>query len=782
MKLLKSIVFILCTVLNFTLWGQFSIDSLSHIDYQALHGANLNDVWGYTDELGNEYAIVGTSKGTSIVDITNGAQPQEVFWLAGSESIWRDPCVFGNYAYVTTEAEDGLLIIDLSPLPQSTNLPTSFYTGPTSNPWQSAHTCFTSESGYAYIFGANRGEGGVIILDLNTNPMQPIEVGVYDVSYVHDGYERNDTLYTGHIYDGYFSILDVSDHSNPVLLATQSTPNFFTHNIWPSADGSTVYTTDEISGAFVAAYDISNLQQIQEVDRVQSEQGTSVIPHNTHVKGNYLITSYYSDGIVVHDAHDPSNLIKLGSYDTYEGQTPGFDGCWGVYPFFASNKAVAADITEGLFILQINYAPAASLVGVVKNLVSGQVLDQVSVKLIGAAMIEKTNAQGVYKTGIASTGTYVVEVNKPGYYPQTVQVALTEGLITTLNFNLLPIPPFNLQVKVLEEGTNLPISNAQIKLTHPQITHEGLTNGLGQEELILFYQDNYEVVVGKWGYQTQCSTPLIDASTQELVINLKKGYYDDFTFDFGWSVIGFAETGSWERAEPNPTTATVFDFDVALDCSDICMVTGNGLTSNTDQNDVDNGFTTLISPIFDLTGLSTPHLNYARSFYCFHGPNNIDDTLLITLSNGIDQIVLEEIIAPQGDPMTWAYRSFALNGLLPFTNSMQLFIRTADYQGNPNITEAAFDHFSLSNEPILELNNEGFAQAIMLYPNPGQDQLFLRGVTKETNVRVYQLDGKQCLSALIAPTQPSIGTESLPNGVYIVEIEGQRFSWIKLGQ
>jgi choice-of-anchor B domain-containing protein len=782
MRLLKFIVFSFCSLFNFTLLGQFSIDSLSHIDYQALHGANLNDVWGYTDELGNEYAIVGTSKGTSIVDITNGTQPQEVFWLAGSESIWRDPCVFGNYAYVTTEAEDGLLIIDLSPLPQSTNLPTTLYTGPAANPWQSAHTCFTSESGYAYIFGANRGEGGVIILDLNTNPMQPTEVGVYDVSYVHDGFERNDTLYTGHIYDGYFSILDVSDHSNPVLLATQSTPNFFTHNIWPSADGQTVYTTDEISGAFIAAYDISNLQQIQEIDRVQSQQGTSVIPHNVHVKDAYLITSYYSDGIVVHDAQDPTNLIKLGSFDTYPGQTPGFDGCWGVYPFFASNKAVAADITEGLFIMQINYAPAASLVGVVKDLVSGQVLDQVSVQLIGAAMIEKTNAQGVYKTGIASTGTYVVEVNKPGYYPQTVQVALTEGQITTLNFNLLPIPPFQLQIKVQEEGTNLPISNAQIILTHPQITHDGLTNGLGQEDLTLFYQDTYEVVVGKWGYQTRCSTQLIDASTQELVIYLKKGFYDDFSFDFGWSVIGNAETGLWERAEPNPTTATVFDFDVALDCSDLCMVTGNGLTLNTDQNDVDNGFTTLISPIFNLNELTTPHLNYARSFYCFHGPNNIDDTLLITLSNGIDQVVLEEIIAPQGQAMTWEYKSFALAGLLPFTNTMQLFIRTADYAPNVNITEAAFDHFSLSNEPVLNVNNSLSTPAILLYPNPGQEKLCLEGITKETNVQVYQLDGKQCLTARIAPTQPSIDTESLPNGAYIVEIEGQRFSWVKLGQ
>lgn len=778
----KYLVFFFAAMLQFHLCGQFSIDSLSHIDYQTLHGANLNDVWGYTDELGNEYAIVGTSKGTSIVDITNGAQPQEIFWLAGSTSIWRDPCVFGNYAYVTTEAEDGLLIIDLSPLPQSTNLPTAVYTGPSANPWQSAHTCFTSESGYAYIFGANRGEGGVIILDLNPNPMQPVEVGVFDISYVHDGFERNDTLYTGHIYEGYFSIIDVSDHSNPVLLATHPTPNLFTHNIWPSADGSVVYTTDEISGAFIAAYDISNLQQIKEIDRVQSAQGTAVIPHNVHVNGSYLVTSYYSDGIVVHDAHDPANLIKLGSYDTYPGQTPGFDGCWGVYPFFASNKAVAADITEGLFVLQINYAPAASLVGEVKNLISGALLDQVNVALVGAAMMEKTNAQGVYKTGMATSGTYVVNVNKPGFYPQTLTADLLQGQTTTLNVNLLPIPPFNLQIKVFEQGTNLPISNTQIQLVHPQIIHEGQTNGLGQEELTLFYQDNYELVIGKWGYQTSCSVPLINASTQELVVYLSKGYYDDFTFDFGWSVIGDAATGMWERADPNPTTATVFDNDTQLDCAANAMVTGNGNSPNPDQNDVDDGFTTLISPIFDMNGLSTPYLNYARSFYCFHGPGNFDDTLLITLSNGLDQVVLEMITGPQGQAMSWEYKSIALTGLLPFSNNMQLFVRTADYPSNPNITEAAFDHFSLSNQSILELQTTNYQNQLTPYPNPGQDQLFFGGLTQDTYVQVYQLDGKRCLSAMATPAQPVIDTNTLPNGSYLIEIAGQRFSWVKLGQ
>jgi hypothetical protein len=350
-----------------------------------------------------------------------------------------------------------------------------------------------------------------------------------------------------------------------------------------------------------------------------------------------------------------------------------------------------------------------------------------------------------------------------------------------MNFNLLPIPPFDVQIVVLEEGTNLPISNAQIRLSHPQITHQGSTNGLGQENLTLYYQDNYELVIGKWGYQSKCSSPIIDAGTQSLTILLKKGFYDDFSFDFGWSVIGNAETGLWERAEPNPTTATVFDFDVALDCSQECMVTGNGSTPNTDQNDVDNGFTTLISPIFNVDNLATPHLNYARSFYCFHGPNNMDDTLEIMLSNGLDQVLLEQIIAPQGQPMTWEYKSIPLNGLLPFTNTMQLFVRTADYTGHPNITEAAFDHFSLTNEPILDaISTE--ENTYMLYPNPGQQTLHISGIKEEVNIEIYQMNGGLCLYAKLNPAQAQVDVSALSNGFYVVVLENKRFSWVKVGQ
>jgi choice-of-anchor B domain-containing protein len=762
----------------FSFKAQFSIDSLSHIDYQALHGANLNDVWGYVDELGNEYAIVGTSKGTSIVNITNGAQPQEVFWLAGSESIWRDPCVFDDYAYVTTEAEDGLLIIDLSPLPQSVNLTYTFYTGPNSAPWQSAHTCYTSPNGYAYIFGANRGNGGVIILDLNNNPMSPTEVGTYDPYYVHDGFERNDTLYIAHIYDGFFSILDVSDKSNPLLMATQSTPNFFTHNIWPSADGQVVYTTDEISGAFIASYDISNLQQITPLDRVQNNQGTYVIPHNVHVKGDYLITSYYSDGIVIHDAHDPENLIKLGSFDTYPGQTAGFDGCWGVYPFFPSNKAVAADITKGLFILQVQYDAAASLTGVVKNLFSGAELEQVSVSLSGAAMTEMTNMQGLYKTGMAQSGSYAITFNKPGFYPQTLTANIVAGQQSTLNVNLIPIPPYHLQIQVLEQGTNLPIGNVQILLNHPQINHEGLTNGLGIEELTLFYQDTYEIVIGKWGYNTKCASLPINASTQNLTFYLQKGFYDDFSFDFGWSVIGNAESGLWQRGKAIPIAQVVMASDVPLDCDDQAMYTGLGTTAQPDAADVDNGFTELISPIFNANDLSTPYLNYARSFFCYHGPGAFSDTLLVTLSNGLQEVVLEQIIGPQGQAMQWEYKSFPLSGLLDLTGNLQLFIKTADYAGNPNITEAAFDHFSLTNESVIGLKPLD-DNIFILYPNPGSSSIQIQGLQKPQEVKLYSSAGKCVLVQNLNLTNNQIDTSQLTAGIYYIQIGTQTLKWVK---
>ena len=760
---------------------QLNVDSLSHINYQQLHDANLNDVWGYVDEMGNEYALVGTSKGTSIVNVTDPTNPVEVFWLPGSTSIWRDPSSHGDYAYVTTEAEDGLLIIDLSPLPQATNLTTTLYTGPANNPWQSAHTCFVDENGYAYVFGANRGNGGVIILDVFTNPMAPIEVGVFDNWYCHDGFVRNDTMYLSNIYDGFFSLVDVSDKANPVLLGTKTTPSSFTHNSWPSDNGQYVFTTDEISGAFIAAYDISDPTNIVEVDRIQNSPGSGIIPHNTHVMGDYLITSYYSDGVVIHDITYPYNIIKVAEYDTYEGQTISYDGCWGVYPFLPSGTILAADITNGLFVLGPTYQQAAYLEGIVTDQQSNLPLNDVFVKIVGDDQSDLTNSSGFYATGIFSPGIYNVTYEKVGYFPKTESVTLIQGQIVIQNTELIPIPPYNLDIKVYELGTTIPISGAQIKLIHPLLVHEGITNGIGEESLTLYYQDGafYNIQVGKWGFVTSCFDMQLDSSTGSIIVYLEKGYYDDFEFDFSWAIIGNATTGIWERGIPNPTNNTMIGTDAPYDCGSIGFVTGNAANLNSDFDDVDEGYTTLISPQMDLTSLSNPHINFARSFFCYHGPGQFDDTLKVFISNGSTSVLLDQIGGPQGNEMSYAFQSIPINGLLTINNTMQISVTISDENPNINITEAAFDHFWVSNYITTDIS-ENTKEKFSLYPNPSNEKITIENAEIDSYVHIRDLNGKIQKTIQVSTSKMEIDLQSLSAGIYIIQNLGQSIRFIKL--
>ena len=68
MKNLLTILSLL--ILSFLGNAQLNIDSIGHLDLNTPHDQGLNDIWGYVDENGNEYALVGGEKGTSVVDIS----------------------------------------------------------------------------------------------------------------------------------------------------------------------------------------------------------------------------------------------------------------------------------------------------------------------------------------------------------------------------------------------------------------------------------------------------------------------------------------------------------------------------------------------------------------------------------------------------------------------------------------------------------------------------------------------------------------------------------------
>lgn len=425
------------------LQAQQNIQLLGHYDYQATRNSELSNLWGYDDGEGHQYALVGVNGrndpfspgGLSIVDVTDPAHPVEVYFRESPVSMWREIKTWGHHAYITTEAVDGLTIVDLSPLPESTALPVTLFQG---DGWNTAHSLFIDENGRLYIHGANRGVGGVIMYDLTQDPMAPVEVGTFDQWYCHDSFARGDTLYAAHIYDGFFSVVDVSDPASPQVLGVQVTPSLFTHNCWLDASGSYLYTTDEVNNAYVAAYDISDPSDIVEVDRLRSESSGGAIPHNTYWLDHYLVTSYYSYGVTIYDATRPDNLVEVGHYDTSPFTGGNFHGAWGVYPFLPSGDLLVSDIETGLYILRPEYVRAAFLEGRVTNALTGVPIANAVVA--GAGPTQTTGITGTYSSGTAQAGAVTLNVQADGYVGQVItDVVLENGATVVRDIALYPI-------------------------------------------------------------------------------------------------------------------------------------------------------------------------------------------------------------------------------------------------------------------------------------------------------------------------------------------------------
>ncbi|MBK7129504.1 MAG: choice-of-anchor B family protein [Crocinitomicaceae bacterium] len=760
------------------IYAQVNMTQLGYLDIPTLHDTGLNGIWGYTDETGKEYALVGTEDGVSIVDISLPSSPIEIVFIPGENSIWREIKTNGDYAYVTTEADEGLLIIDLSPLPSSTVLPTNYYVGPAGNEWNTAHSLY-ADNGYVYINGSGRGNGGLIILDVTTDPMNPIELGEFDMWYVHDCYVRDDTAYLAHIYDGFFSILDITDKSNPVFLGSAITPTNFSHNIWTSDDGNFAFTTDEVSGGFIGAFDVSNPAAIQYLDKIQSSPGNGIVPHNAHVIGDYLVTSYYADGVVIHDITYPYNLIQVGNHDTNPHELMNTSGCWGVYPYFPSGNIIASDREEGLFIFAPNYQPGAYLEGNITELGTGNPINNVSVSVENENISDLSGIFGDYATGIATAGTYDVTYFKVLYYPQTISTSFTNGVVELQDVVLEKIPQFSQTIQVLDAGTLNPIVGCQVKLQHTYISHEGITNASGQVSLGLYYQDNYDLVAGKWGYVSNCFIDtLITSSTGIITILIDEGYYDDFSFDYGWLSAGDAAKGFWEREIPvgvagNSGIVQNPYSDVGWDCGDFAYLTGNGsASSNTDE--VNGGEVVLISPVFDLSSYTDPHLNFTSWFYNQYGLLTVNDTLNIYLFDGVDMVLISQKYAGNSLMSQWVPNSIRVLDFMPLSSAVQIILTIRDDYASENITEAGLDNFSITNFSLAAISDEELNDDITIYPNPTTGEFTVNGLTAGKLV-LCDVSGRVIAEQSIADVQ---GLYNFSPGIYFVVIYDQHNQYI----
>jgi len=395
-----------------------------------------NDIWGYVAPDSTEYAIVGSRTATRIYSLADPANPFLVESIPGPGSTWRDMKVWNDHIYVTTderETTEGLVIIDMSDAPNTVThskwQPFIDYISPSNDTIQgqlaTCHNIYIDENGVGYLAGCGGvGRGGVIMIDLTQDPKEPVLLGIENVDYAHDAYVRGDTLYASEINTpGHLSIYDVSDKGNPVQLATEETSFSFCHNTWISDDGKYAFTTDELPNAFVDSYDISDMDNIRRLDRFQPAEtaGRGVIPHNTHYKDGYLITSWYTDGIVITDVSNPDIMVKVGGYDSYLGPDGDFNGCWGAYPWLPSGLILASNLNGpgqggSLLVLQPNYQRASYLRGTVTDLNSGNPVNGVTVAINNSTAQERfTDPLGKYGTGLAEEGTFEVLFTHPDF-------------------------------------------------------------------------------------------------------------------------------------------------------------------------------------------------------------------------------------------------------------------------------------------------------------------------------------------------------------------------------
>lgn len=317
-----------------SLLAQTNIDLISNLD--EYHSAGYNDIWGYVDQTGTEYALLGVRTGTSIINLSDPANPVEVVFIPGPQSIWRDIKVHGQYAYTITEetgSGQGLQIIDLSQLPTTATLVTTIDTW-----FNKAHNIFI-DNGYAYVIGTEGG-GGMHILDLS-DPVNPTRTAYYTGSdYIHDVYVWNDTVVA--CAEDTYDLVDVSDKSNPQWISSSiALPGIYAHSGWMTEDKRYFYATEEFNSVDITVWDLQDRTSWDlVVPSWQTSSGATV--HNLFILGNYAHISYYSDGYVVLDISNPEAPFLAGEYTT--------SSQWGCYPYLPSGLTICSDMDDGLYV------------------------------------------------------------------------------------------------------------------------------------------------------------------------------------------------------------------------------------------------------------------------------------------------------------------------------------------------------------------------------------------------------------------------------------------------
>ncbi|MEM1452748.1 MAG: choice-of-anchor B family protein [Planctomycetota bacterium] len=631
--------------------------TLSDLGYPS---ANGNDCWGYTSPSGREYALMCTTQGTVVVEITNPNAPSVIGRVNGPSSTWRDVKTFGTRAYVVSEGGSGIQVIDLTNVDSGSISLENTVTGPGTD--ATHNIAIDEDSGFLYRTGG--GGNGLRIYSL-ANPSNPQFVGQWQTRYVHDAqivtytsgpYAGRQIAYccsgfNGGGTDTGLSVLDVTNKNSIQVLSQLAYPGRqYSHQGWLSEDRTRFYLGDELDEGNTVArtstrvFDVSdpaNASYIGVFDNAESAIG-----HNMYERDGFLFQANYTSGLRIFDLNQSLNSPpEVAFFDTAPNSTSvSFNGLWSCFVDFQSGTVIGSDIERGLFVLQFSEPDLEIRLTAAAPDLLDPAGDGVGVEIteLTAGSLDPANAQLVYDAGAGMTSVPLVANGGSSFtaaFPSIVCGAAVEWYVTATS------------------------TNGQT-VTAPAAGDADPFVSIAADGIIVQRSDDMETAAG-W---------------------------------VGGAPGDTASTGQWTRGNPNGTDAQPENDNTPSGTQ--CWFTGQASPgSGIGSNDVDGGRTTLLTPTFDMSGLDDPIVSYFRWYSNDQGGSPNADVFDIEISNnGGSSWARVERVGPSGAGTSggWIENVFRVRDFVSPTAQVRMRFIASDL-GDGSIVEAAIDDFRIDD-------------------------------------------------------------------------------------
>ena len=794
-------------------WAQSSrnVTLLAHLNQHPGYSA----CWSYVHPDGREYAILGTTDGTAIVNVTNPALSYEVAFIPGLPSQWREMKQYRTYVYVSTEAGGGgIQIIDMQD-PEIPELLGTYTTG-----INHEHT-LEVDSTRALLFAngtrLNATQTGMRILSL-ADPVNPFDLGGYTADYVHDCFPRGDTLFASCIVSHTMRVLDIHDPASITEITSWTYPKAATHSAETSKDGRYLYVCDETNYGTMKVFDIQDLLAHPQI--LEVTVNPLAIVHNVHVKEDTAFVAYYTEGIHLFDISDPALPAEFGYYDTYSGFTGGFHGVWELAPRFPSGTFIASDMTGGLYVFRTN-----PNYGILKVRVSSSSVpvDGATVTAMGESDSTRTQYQGLARLAL-SPGSHTLRVKQFGMKTAIVPVTMTKGAHDSILVTLASEPLATVTGTVQRASDAQPLLDADVEMEDTPLATS--TTAGGNYTLIGVPGDTYRMACDRAGYvPIQRLTTVQPGVSRTADFSLvPAAWYDSCDTNKGWSLSSPGDnaiTGMWERAEPvgtvegsaspagrapmgwrvgEPHSAAQHDVpeegllaegpvqpeeDHSPGTGGFCFVTGNAPAGRPPgDNDLDGGRTTLTTPPLNMSGMGDPYVHFARWYY-MSSPGEPDSFLIDISADGVVWVKVRSLLrsAP-----AWVHETFRVRDYIAPGAGVRVRF-TAQDLAPEGVIEAAVDDFEFyeAGTPV-GVDPEPVSPPVMSLsapvPNPARHYASISltpGAPGRVRVAVIDLAGREVRLLYDQPTPaaPVVITwdgkdqrgRLAPSGVYWIRAE-----------